>query len=364
MDRLASLLKAYSLYDPAVGYVQGLHMVAAPLLMYCKDEEAFSLLVKLMKDYDLRSLYLPDMSGLHIRLYQLDRMLEEILPAVHVHLVRSGVTSSMYASQWFLTLFANTFPIAMVTRIFDIVLMTSDRLDSVLKFGVALMRKNEHQILARTKMDDLLNFLKDGLYTVYQNELVKSPGSGLFSSGPEATYRVDEFVGDAMDVSLDSAKLKQYESEYVEALSLQRVRDEEQQNMRQTNITLQASVRRLEESLALLNKEHIELANELIASKLSLARLEDENEALQSTVVDLKVIIDAQPAEVEAKFKDEMSGLIEKTTVTSLENQRLEDSLSEMEKELIDLKMRYATKHEEHDILFQKMEGLKKSFNS
>ena len=48
----------------------------------------------------------------------------------------------------------------------------------------------------------------------------------------------------------------------------------------------------------------------------------------------------------------------------ALENQRLEDAMSEMEKEHIDLKMKYATEHERHDALVQKMENLKKSFNS
>ncbi|CCG83355.1 Putative uncharacterized protein [Taphrina deformans PYCC 5710] len=364
MERLAGVLRAYSLYDPAVGYVQGLHMVAATLLLYCKDEEAFSLLVKLMKDYNLRSLYLPDMPGLHIRLYQFDRMVEELLPAVHVHLIRSGVTSSMYASQWFLTLFANKFPIPLVIRIFDVVIMTKDGIDNVLKFGIALMQKNERQILAKTKLEDLLFLLQENLCTVYQNELVKSPGSGIFGSGPEPTYRVDEFVNDALDIDLDASQLKLYETEYLEAANLQRVRKEEQESMKQSNITLQATVRRLEENLAQLNKEHIELANELISSKINLARLEDENEALQGTVADLKNIVDAQPAEVEARLKDEMTSLIEKATTMSVENQRLEDAMSEMEKEHIDLKMKYATEHERHDALVQKMENLKKSFNS
>lgn len=364
MDRLSGLLRAYSLYDPAVGYVQGLHMVAAPLLLVARDEEAFSLLVKLMKDYDLRSLYLPDMPGLHIRLYQFDRMLEELLPVVHVHLMRLGVTSSMYASQWFLTLFANKFPVSMVVRIFDLVFMTTDGLDCVLRLGIALMKKNAQLILTRQKLDDLLTFLKEGLFHVYQNEVVKSPGSGIFSANPEPTYRVDEFIGDALDVTLDRASLKLYEQEYIEAATLQKAREEEQEQMKLTNITLQASVKRLEASLAQLNQEHVELANELVSSKLSLARLEDENEALQGTISDLKEIVDKQSAEVEAKYKEEMAQLIEKAAATSIQNQRLEDAMADMEKEHIELKMRYATKHEEHDALCQKMEGLKKTFNS
>lgn len=69
------------------------------------DEEAFCVLVRLMKAYDLRSHYTPNMPGLQLRLFQFDRLVEELLPSVFLHLLRQGVKSSMYASQWFLTLF-------------------------------------------------------------------------------------------------------------------------------------------------------------------------------------------------------------------------------------------------------------------
>jgi len=69
------------------------------------DEETFCVLVRLMKSYDLRSHYTPNMPGLQLRLFQFDRLVEELLPGVFLHMLRQGVKSSMYASQWFLTLF-------------------------------------------------------------------------------------------------------------------------------------------------------------------------------------------------------------------------------------------------------------------
>lgn len=46
------------------------------------------------------------MPGLQLRLFQFDRLVEDILPLVHVHFMRSGVKSSMFASQWFMTMFS------------------------------------------------------------------------------------------------------------------------------------------------------------------------------------------------------------------------------------------------------------------
>ena len=70
------------------------------------DEEAFCVLVRLMDSYNLRSHYLADMPGLQLRLFQLDRLLEETIPLLHTHFVRKGIKSSMWASQWFMTLFS------------------------------------------------------------------------------------------------------------------------------------------------------------------------------------------------------------------------------------------------------------------
>jgi ecotropic viral integration site 5 protein len=70
------------------------------------DEEAFCVFVRLMHSYNLRTIYLPEMPGLQLRLYQFDRLVEELLPVLYVHFLRQGVKSSMYCSQWFITMFS------------------------------------------------------------------------------------------------------------------------------------------------------------------------------------------------------------------------------------------------------------------
>ena len=37
---------------------------------------------------------------------QFERLLEEVLPVLHLHFVRQGIKASMYCSQWFLTMFS------------------------------------------------------------------------------------------------------------------------------------------------------------------------------------------------------------------------------------------------------------------
>lgn len=70
----------------------------------------------------LISCYQDGFETLHLRLYQLDRFIEEYLPELWNHFGEAGVESHMYASQWFLTLFTAKFPLFLVFHILDVFL--------------------------------------------------------------------------------------------------------------------------------------------------------------------------------------------------------------------------------------------------
>src|SRR5262245_13427369 len=143
------------------------------------EEEAFSLFVTLMNKYHLRDLFVQDMPGLHLHLYQFERLLEDLEPALYCHLHRRDVKPQLYATQWFLTLFAYRFPLQLVLRIYDLIL--SDGLEgAILKFGIVLMQKNAETLLGMKDMATLTTFLKERLFDVYidkapsQNSILES----------------------------------------------------------------------------------------------------------------------------------------------------------------------------------------------
>ena len=47
----------------------------------------------------------------------------ERLPRLAAHFEREGVDHAMYASQWFITIFAYSFPFDLVTRVWDMFLL-------------------------------------------------------------------------------------------------------------------------------------------------------------------------------------------------------------------------------------------------
>ncbi|KAK2555492.1 Rab GTPase-activating protein tbc-11 [Acropora cervicornis] len=77
------------------------------------EEQAFALLVKIMKDYGLRDIFKCDFEQLHVKFFQLERMIEDSLPDLYNHFQYNDIETHMYASQWFLTLFTAKFPLPM-----------------------------------------------------------------------------------------------------------------------------------------------------------------------------------------------------------------------------------------------------------
>ncbi|KAL8681043.1 MAG: hypothetical protein Q9186_002816 [Xanthomendoza sp. 1 TL-2023] len=154
---LAKVLKAFSIYDQKIGYCQGLGFVVGPLLMHMADKEAFCVLVRLMEHYNLRSCFLPDLSGLHLRIYQFQHLLRRHLPSLTAHL-ESLQVEPLYVSQWFLSFFAVTCPLPMLLRIYDVIL-TEGASETLMRVALSLMRRNDAKIKACTEFEDAMHLL-------------------------------------------------------------------------------------------------------------------------------------------------------------------------------------------------------------
>ncbi|RDX47083.1 RabGAP/TBC [Lentinus brumalis] len=265
-ENLFNVLKAYSLYDPQVGYCQGLPFIVAILLLNMPDEEAFCLFVRLMHSYDIRGHFLPEMPKLQLRLFE--RLLEEVLPVLHLHFVRQGIKASMYCSQWFLTMFSYRFPMDIVFRIYDNCLASG--IEAMFAFSMALLSKNETTLLSM-KFDQLLGFLNQRIFEVYQVGPVDP-------SQPQAEirYRVDEFIQDAFALRITPFMLDNYAHEYEELIRARDAHKTEMESLKNQNQRLSAQVRKLEDSLAQLNTEHCQVLNELVMSRLRHEELEGE----------------------------------------------------------------------------------------
>ena len=110
-----------------------------------------------MERYDLRHCFLPDLSGLHLRIYQFQQMLAKHMPQLAAHLDSLQVEAA-YLSQWFLSLFAVTCPLPMLFRIYDVILAEGAS-ETLMRVAMSLMRRNEKRIMASSEFEEVMQLL-------------------------------------------------------------------------------------------------------------------------------------------------------------------------------------------------------------
>uniref|UniRef100_A0A8C1XWS2 Rab GTPase-activating protein 1 n=1 Tax=Cyprinus carpio TaxID=7962 RepID=A0A8C1XWS2_CYPCA len=247
-DSLYKICKAYSVYDEEIGYCQGQSFLAAVLLLHMPEEQAFSVLVKIMFEYGLRELFKQNFEDLHCKFFQLERLMQECIPDLYAHFLDLGLEAHMYASQWFLTLFTAKFPLYMVFHIIDL-------------------------LLCETSKDDLLQTDFEGALKFFRVPVPKR-------------YRSEENAKKLMELAcsmkISQKKLKKYEKEY------HTIR--EQQEQQEAPIErYERENRRLQEANMRLEQENDDLAHELVSSKIALRKdldnAEEKSDALNKELL-------------------------------------------------------------------------------
>ncbi|KAF7724360.1 hypothetical protein EC973_001148 [Apophysomyces ossiformis] len=190
---LERVLKAYSLYDSLVGYCQGLAFLVGPLLMNMSEQQAFCVFVRLMETYEMRTMFTLNMEGLQLRLYQFSSLFSQILPELSDHLADHTVNAPMYASQWFLTLFAYAFPIPLIFRIYDIV-FAEGAAETIMRVAIAMLKRSEEKIMKMTEFEDILDYVTTKLYDPYNEDPGKVISDAMELSGVITKEKMDHLA--------------------------------------------------------------------------------------------------------------------------------------------------------------------------
>ncbi|KAL2911891.1 GTPase-activating protein [Polyrhizophydium stewartii] len=336
---LFNILRAYSIYDQEIGYCQGMGFVVGPLLLNMPEEQAFCLCVRLMNDYGFRDLFSPKMIGLQLRNFQFDKLIEEQFPAVARHLEKQDIRSTMYASQWFMTLFAYRFPLEMVFRILDIVFAEGP--ESVLRFAVALVKHNADTILT-LDFEPLLDFLKSGLFDMY-------------------ITNINKLIADASAIRVSKAKLDRWTAEFNEMMRRQSPEVMEAEAVKVENRRLVDSYRKLEANYELLNREHVDLANKLLEETAERERATERVADLEQQVTSLKSILASDRNVAEEAVRSEMAELATKNVELVKSNAELQEDIAELQARLNDTLMRLAAAESDREELRRKLDNMRKA---
>ncbi|OII72021.1 TBC domain-containing protein [Cryptosporidium ubiquitum] len=169
-NSLFSVLRAYSLYNPDVGYCQGMGFIVGVLLMYMSEEDSFYMLISILDKYKFSGLYLPGLPLLNTHLEKLKKIFKKRIPNLYNHFRNENVDETMYASQWFMTIFAYSFNLDAVARIWDLFFL--EGINLIFKISIAILKILKNSLFNQS-FENILHTLKTAPYTININELIQ-----------------------------------------------------------------------------------------------------------------------------------------------------------------------------------------------
>ncbi|KAG8967968.1 hypothetical protein FRC03_008989 [Tulasnella sp. 419] len=116
---LFRVLHSFSLLCSQCGYCQGMGSIAATLLCYLDPERTYACMVRIHDSYDMHAIFSPGFPGLLENIYLQERLVERLLPDVYASFKKHLISSTSFATKWYITLFANTFPFQTQLRLWD-----------------------------------------------------------------------------------------------------------------------------------------------------------------------------------------------------------------------------------------------------
>jgi hypothetical protein len=158
--KLRRVLRAYVVYNPRVGYCQGMGFLLRLLAEVAQEETAiFWLFVGFSEPENDRNLYEPGMAVLQPYLSKLELLFSTHMPDLYAHFQAEGVHVATFCTRWFLTFFSSfeTLAPTLVTRLLDIFIIDGWRI----MFSVSLVILDELQEqLMKCDMEGILRILQ------------------------------------------------------------------------------------------------------------------------------------------------------------------------------------------------------------
>ncbi|EGG17355.1 RabGAP/TBC domain-containing protein [Cavenderia fasciculata] len=154
---LANVLRAISLYDPELGYCQGISFVGSIMVQKVQEEETFHILLRLLEGV-MRDFYTIGMRGLKLRVYQISKLVQELFPKLHQHLEKIDLDYTIFASPWFLTAFSYHLSEECVERIIDIILLQG--VEAFFSVGLAIFQIIQDDLLACADNSQVMEYFR------------------------------------------------------------------------------------------------------------------------------------------------------------------------------------------------------------
>lgn len=116
IPRLRRILRGLAWLFPDIGYCQGTGVIAASLLLYLEEEDAFWMMATIVEDLLPASYYSSTLLGIQADQRVMQTLISNYLSVVDDALKNHDIELSLITLHWFLTLFANVVHMKILLR--------------------------------------------------------------------------------------------------------------------------------------------------------------------------------------------------------------------------------------------------------
>lgn len=125
----------------------------------------------------------------------------------------------------------------------------------------------------------------------------------------------------------------------------------QEDNLRRVNGQLSEHIRSVENSLNILQIENKDITQQIISSKMDMARTEDEKEHLRHELNQVKTEFDQYQRNMALAYDKQMNQVLAENRKLKQQNIMLADQLEETESLLINMKLSFAERESEFEAL-------------
>ena len=151
--QLFRVLSRYSVYNKNVGYVQGMGFITAVFLIYMDEESSFFMIHSLMKKYKMEGIYFDGFPELKKLFFVFLKLQKKFVNKIYNLFKKESIIPTMYASNWFISLFTRSFEFHIAIRILDCFLMEGFKV--IYRISLALLKIKENEFCKSAKGDRL-----------------------------------------------------------------------------------------------------------------------------------------------------------------------------------------------------------------
>ncbi|KAI8621539.1 rab-GTPase-TBC domain-containing protein [Chytriomyces sp. MP71] len=155
---LRGILRCYALYNPLLGYTQGMGFIVGMLMMHITStEDVFWVLVGMLEGV-CKGFYDPDLKRVRMDARVFDVLLRNMDTKLSIYFETNQIDGLMFIPQWFLTLFTSCLPWPSVLRIWDMFICEGSK--ALFRMSLALLiASKEHLLMRCPSNSEALSFI-------------------------------------------------------------------------------------------------------------------------------------------------------------------------------------------------------------